>query len=84
MGYVTCKMNDNNVNYGGFIMTGTCISCDLMFTLQEKGFLYVLETDVIKRVYPDAIEQNGGLYLPFYSKEDGIENVPNYSCTSKY
>ena len=58
-------------------MTGTCSSCDLMFTLQEKGFLYVLETDLIKRAYPDAIELNGGLYLPFYSKEEGIETVQN-------
>lgn len=58
-------------------MTGTCSSCDLMFTLQEEGFLYVLETDLIKRAYPDAMELNGGLYLPFSSKEEGIQTFQN-------
>lgn len=62
-------------NNGGLTMKRTCISCELIFNLREEGYLFILETNLIKRVYPNAIEKNGGIYLPFHSKEDIMEKV---------
>lgn len=67
-------------------MKQSCTSCDLMFTLRKEGFLYVLETDVLKHVYPKATELNGGLYIPFSSTEEVINivrnilSIPHFDC----
>lgn len=56
-------------------MTRRCTACELMFNLREEGYLFILETNELKNIYGNAIEKNGGVYLPFQSKEDILEKV---------
>ncbi len=62
-------------NNGGLPMKHTCNSCDLKFTLKDVGYLFVLETNLVKYVYPKAIELNEGIYIPFSSTDEVIEII---------
>lgn len=46
-----------------------------MFNFREKGYFFILETVNVKKLFPFAIEGNGGLYLPFSTKEEVVEMV---------
>lgn len=60
-------------------MTRGCIACNLMFNFREEGYLFIVEMNMVKRLYPNAFEKNGGIYLPYYSKEDVLEKVQTLS-----